>query len=139
VAPLDGGHAERMAAISIDILLRHGFEPMLSLTLVTERALTCVVSICYDRDVEGEDDRAAACYGELLRTLAEHGYHSYRLGIQAADHLVPTTPYDAVLATLKQALDPRGILAPGRYGITSPTRIERYTEEPELYPVSTRD
>lgn len=117
VAPLEGGHAERLTRLCIDILLRHGFEPMLSLTLVTERALTCVVSICYDRAVDGEDARAMACYHELLHVLASHGYYSYRVGIQAGAHLQRAAPYDAVLAALKQALDPAGILAPGRYGI----------------------
>lgn len=117
VSPLDGGHAERMANLSVEILLRHGFEPMLSLTLVTERALTCVVSICYDRDVEGEDARAMACYQELLASLSKEGYYSYRLGIQAGARLNSGTAYDHVLTRLKDALDPRGILAPGRYGI----------------------
>lgn len=118
VAPLEGRHAERMARLSIEILLRHGFEPMLSLTLVTERAITCVVSICYDRDVPGEDARAMACYEDLLDTLAAEGYYSYRLGIQAGDRLQRGGTYDAVVTALKLALDPRGILAPGRYGIT---------------------
>lgn len=117
VAPLEGGHAERMTRLCIDLLLRDGFEPMLSLTLVTERAITCVVSICYDRAVEGEDARAMACYQDLLRTLAAEGYYSYRVGIQAGTHLQRGDSYDAVLAALKQALDPHGILAPGRYGI----------------------
>lgn len=117
IAPLEGRHAERLTRLCIDILLRHGFEPMLSLTLVTERALTCVVSICYDRAVDGEDARAMACYQDLLDTLAAQGYYSYRVGIQAGDHLQRGGAYDAVLAALKQALDPRGILAPGRYGI----------------------
>ena len=120
VSPLEGRHAERMARLSIDILLRHGFEPMLSLTMVTERALTCVVSICYDRHVPGEDDRAMACYHDLLESLALEGYYSYRVGIQAGQHLNRGTPYDELLERLKQTLDPKGILAPGRYGIGAP-------------------
>lgn len=117
VAPLDGRHAEQMAAVSIDILLRHRFEPQLSLTLVTERAITCVVSIAYDRAVDGEDARAMACYQELRETLAARGYYPYRLGTQAGNQLQRGGAYDDVLAALKQALDPHGVLAPGRYGI----------------------
>ena len=30
VAPLEGGHAQRLAQVSIDTLLKHGFEPLLS-------------------------------------------------------------------------------------------------------------
>jgi 4-cresol dehydrogenase (hydroxylating) len=117
VAPLDGHHAERMAAISIETLLRHGFEPLLSLTLLTERALTCVVSISYDRAIDGEDARAMACYHDLRETLTARGYYAYRLGIQAGTRVERGGAYDAVLTAIKQALDPHGILAPGRYGI----------------------
>lgn len=118
VAPLDGGHAERLAKISIDTLLAHHFEPMISLTLVTERALTCIVSICYDRDVPQEDERAMRCYRALLAALTAAGYHSYRLGIQANDEMRSDASYTQLLAGLKQTLDPDGILAPGRYGIS---------------------
>jgi 4-cresol dehydrogenase (hydroxylating) len=118
VAPLDGAHAQRLATVSIETLLKHGFEPMLSMTLVTERALTCVIAISYDRDVPGEDARARACYDDLLRTLRACGYHSYRLGIQSPGEMRQDDAYGALLRTLKQIVDPRGILAPGRYGIS---------------------
>jgi 4-cresol dehydrogenase (hydroxylating) len=117
VAPLEGGHAQRLAAVSIATLLKHGFEPLISMTLVTERALTCVVAICYDREVAGEDAKARACYHELLDVLREKGYYSYRLGIQAAGEMPQSDTYASVLRALKEAFDPNGILAPGRYGI----------------------
>lgn len=117
VAPMTGEHAERVAQISSDVLLRHGFEPMLSLTLVTERAITCVISISYDRDVDGEDARALACYHALREELTQAGYHSYRLGIQAEGRGGGGDSAAAVLERLKLVLDPHGILAPGRYGI----------------------
>ena len=117
VAPLEGRHALRLAGLSSDVLLAHGFEPMLSLTTVTERALTGVVSICFDRDVPGEDERARRCYDELLRTLTQNGYYSYRLGIQNVEEMRQNASHTALLDALKQTLDPHGILAPGRYGI----------------------
>jgi 4-cresol dehydrogenase (hydroxylating) flavoprotein subunit len=117
VAPLDGAHAQRLATVSLDTLLKHGFEPMLSITLVTERALTCVIAISYDRDIPGEDARARACYDDLLRTLRACGYYSYRLGIQSVGEMQQNESYGKLLRALKQTVDPRGILAPGRYGI----------------------
>lgn len=119
VAPLQGEHAEALATIASRVMLAHGFEPMLSLTLVSERAVTCVASICYDRDVDGEDARAMHCHQELVEAFAASGYHPYRLGIQAPEREPDT--YDAVVARLKHALDPDGILAPGRYGIGTST------------------
>lgn len=117
VAPLDGGHAERLSAIACVTLLSHGFEPLISISLVTERAIMCVVSISFDRDVDGEDGRALACYHGLLDALSAEGYHSYRLGVQAAGRPSRADSAQPLLERLKQACDPHGILAPGRYGI----------------------
>jgi 4-cresol dehydrogenase (hydroxylating) len=122
VGPMEGGHAQRLTAFSIDTLLKHGFEPMISISLVTERALTCVVSISYDRAVPGEDHRAMQCYRELLRGLVERGYYSYRYGIQSLEMVGREDAYADAVGRLKRALDPNGILAPGRYGISAPPR-----------------
>jgi 4-cresol dehydrogenase (hydroxylating) flavoprotein subunit len=119
VAPAQGGHAQRLAEIATEILLEHGFEPMLSFTLVSERALTCVVSIGYDRDVPGEDDRAMNCYRELQQTLMANGYFSYRAGVQSMLEMTRHEEYNRLLGRIKNAVDPRNILAPGRYSITT--------------------
>ena len=112
-----------MTALAEDILLAHGFEPMISLTLTTDRAVTCVVSISYDRAVPGEDTRAMDCYRELLDRMTEAGFYSYRLGIQAKQLLDPSTSYGRLLSTLKDALDPNHILAPGRYLAAEKTSV----------------
>ncbi len=118
VAPAEGRHAEILAELSSEILLRHGFEPMLSFTMITERALICVISITYDREVAGEDDRARACHDELQDELMARGYVSYRLGIQSMHHMNDQGTYGDLLTALKQHVDPSGILAPGRYSST---------------------
>ena len=115
VAPADGNVVRSMTDLAEGILLAYGFEPMISLTLTTDRAVTGVVSISYDREIPGEDERALECYRELLDRLAAAGFYSYRLGIQAPHLFEPQTPYGRLLATLKNALDPNRILAPGRY------------------------
>ena len=56
-----------------------------------------------------------ACYKHLLGVLTEHGYYSYRLGIQAMSELSGQDGYGNLLRTLKNAVDPNGVLAPGRY------------------------
>jgi len=111
VTPLDGRHVERASGIALEVLPRHGFEPMISLSLVTERAVACVVSICYDRAEAGEDGRAMECYEELSRKLMKAGYPPYRLGNQPARG----AGYDLLGERLKKALDPGGVLSPGRY------------------------
>ncbi|HJZ96096.1 MAG TPA: FAD-binding oxidoreductase [Candidatus Solibacter sp.] len=115
VAPNDGRHAKLITSLASEIILRHGFEPMISLTVLTDRTLSCILSLGYDRDVAGEDDRAMACYRELLDRLALQGYYSYRLSVGGMKSMGEPGTYHKVLESLKQALDPNGILAPGRY------------------------
>ncbi len=115
VAPADGDHAARLTALAGELILGHGFEPAISLTLVTDRALACIISLAYDRAVPGEDERAATCYHALLRTLAENGYHSYRLSIASMYAMHGSDSYTALLERMKQLFDPNDVLAPGRY------------------------
>jgi 4-cresol dehydrogenase (hydroxylating) len=114
-APIAGSDASRMTAITEELVLRHGFEPAISITLLTERTLCSVASIAYDRDVPGEDQRAQNCYRELMDTLLAEGYAPYRLGIQSAYSLPSTEGYDALVRGIKQQFDPNQVLAPGRY------------------------
>lgn len=115
VAPTHGQHAQRLAEIASRVLLRHGFEPMLSVTLITERAMICVVSITYDREISGEDERARACYDELQSTFDQAGYQPYRLGIQSMKLAGDSGAYSRLLETIRNSVDPGRILAPGRY------------------------
>jgi 4-cresol dehydrogenase (hydroxylating) len=115
VAPADGVQAEQLAGLATEILLRYSFEPAISLTMITERSLACVISITYDRQVAGEDEKASACHAELLRRLNDAGFYCYRMTSQSSTGLKPSPGYDRVLRSLKRSLDPHQILAPGRY------------------------
>lgn len=117
LSPLKGAEVRQMTDICISTLLQHGFEPMISLTLLTERTVGCVVSIIYDRDVPGEDERAQTCHEELLKRLVASGYYPYRLGIQSMAVMQHAGPFGHFLQRLKKELDPEHILAPGRYAI----------------------
>ncbi len=115
VAPTDGAHARALSTIASEITLSHGFEPAISITMLTERSLACIVSLAYDRHIEGEDARAMACYKTLLSDLAKKGYYSYRLSLGAMSAMEDGSGYSRVLHQLKDALDPNHVLAPGRY------------------------
>lgn len=115
VAPADGESVAELVGIAETTLLAHGFEPLISLTMITERSVACVISIAYDRDVPGEDQRAMTCYQETERRLAERGFYPYRKGIQSMNRPDSDTGRSAFLSALKHAIDPNNILAPGRY------------------------
>ncbi len=120
--PADGKHVERLAKITVDIMLKHRFEPMISLTMLTPRIVYSVLAITYDREIVGEDEKAMACYRELAGECQRQGYYPYRLGIQSQQEGVPTpTAYLNLLGKLKMALDPNEVLAPDRYQIAIPS------------------
>ena len=109
VAPLVGRHAQAMGALVEDGFGRHGFEPAMSMTAITERALDNVVCLSFDRDVPGEDDRALACFEETTQALADQGYFPYRTHPTGFDH----RPWrdEHLLDTIRTALDPEGVFA----------------------------
>lgn len=115
IIPARKADVEAMERVTTETLLAAGFEPMISLSLINGRAVACVISICYDRDVAGEDDKAMRCYRQLAQNVHSLGYYSYRLGIQSMEEMGESASYANVLRKLKSALDPEGILAPGRY------------------------
>lgn len=118
IAPIDGEHVKIMSDIIHDTQIKYGYEPGLSITLLTERTLDCVISLVYDRDIEGEDAKAIACHDELFEILTNKGYFPYRLSSHAHDayqqidsSLIPQ------LKKIKSALDEGNILSPNKYGI----------------------
>jgi len=115
VSRAEGREVAALTSIATDVLLRWGFEPMISLTMLTPRSVYCVLSISYDRDVAGEDEKAMACYDELATRCAENGFYPYRLGIQGMGHLPGADAYRQLIRTLKSTLDPNDVIAPGRY------------------------
>jgi 4-cresol dehydrogenase (hydroxylating) len=119
VLPNTGHHAMEVTNLATDVLLAHGFEPQMSMSLSTDRSAICVITISYDRDVRGEDERALACYRALAEQLLARGYPPYRLNVASMSSVSAQDPYADVLRRLKTVLDPNDILAPGRY---EPTR-----------------
>jgi 4-cresol dehydrogenase (hydroxylating) len=115
VAPAEGTQVESLAQLTTQTLLSFGFEPMISLTMLTARTVLCVISISYDREVAGEDERAMRCYEELVERCTSGGFYPYRLGIRSMPRVLGERGYTGLIRKLKDAVDPNGILAPGRY------------------------
>jgi 4-cresol dehydrogenase (hydroxylating) len=113
--PNTGTAAREVTDVASRVLIQSGFEPQMSISIASERLLICVITIGYDRDRDGEDDRATACFRRLLEEMLARGYPPYRLPVSAMDEVCGDSGFSRAVSAIKATLDPRGILAPGRY------------------------
>jgi len=116
VVPMTTKHVSEFRRIIEPIFARYGFEACLTFTAVNQRCFDCTLPLLFDRDNPDEVQKAQACYAELLSSCKREGYLPYRLGVQSMDEEIGTEDiFWNVVHRLKVALDPKGILAPGRY------------------------
>lgn len=86
------------------------------------REMHLIVEIVFDRADGGSKVRALECLRDLVDEAAREGYGEYRTHLVLMDQVAGTYSWnDGALMKfnerLKDALDPNGILAPGRCGI----------------------
>jgi 4-cresol dehydrogenase (hydroxylating) len=116
VLPTTREHVARVATIARPIFERHGFEYQVTLTSVNPRALCAVMTICYDKTNPAEVRRARECHDEVFDALMSAGYTPYRAGNLSMARVADRSEvFWDVVAALKAALDPAGIIAPGHY------------------------
>jgi 4-cresol dehydrogenase (hydroxylating) len=116
VLPMTAHACREVLGLVEPIFAAHRFEPLITMTAVTSRALVCVMSVCYDREAERETASALECYHELFGALMKQGYVPYRVATTNMTKLGPyARTYWDVASRLKSALDPAHVLSPGRY------------------------
>lgn len=112
--PFTGEDVLEAVKIMNDAAFAFGFEPNIGLHALSHRCFNAFLALVYDRDVAGEDERAMACHDRAAEELIAAGYLPYRQGLQG----IPSMPADDAanaFRAIKQALDPHGVIAPGRY------------------------
>ncbi|KAF2643891.1 glycolate oxidase [Massarina eburnea CBS 473.64] len=115
--------ADAVTVHSINVRLHEKYNFDLFPTLcVAGREMHYITNILYDRSSVDEKRRAAALMRELIIETAKEGYGEYRTHLLFADQVAGTYNWgdNALMRfneTIKDALDPNGILAPGRNGI----------------------
>jgi 4-cresol dehydrogenase (hydroxylating) len=125
LCPMTGRDATALLARMEPILDRHGVDPMFTFTLLNGRTLVCVTTLYYDRADPARRAAARACHDDLLDALLAAGNVPYRLGVDSMARLPSDAPYWKLVDRLKQALDPAGVLAPGRYHPVVARTLER--------------
>jgi len=121
ITPTRGRDARIVHDIIARLHKKWGFDNFPTLT-VAGRETHYIANIVYDRADPDSKHRATELMRELIATCAAEGYGEYRTHILFADMVAQTYSWNNQALrkfneTIKDALDPNGILAPGRNGI----------------------
>jgi len=128
VVPPTSKHVMGQLKRSRERIAQHGFDFYASFT-VGERFANNINMLLYDRDKEEEVRRVRALFGDLVEDAKKAGYGEYRTHLSWMDPVAGTFDFnDHALRRLnekvKDALDPNGVLAPGKQGIWPATYRE---------------
>jgi 4-cresol dehydrogenase (hydroxylating) len=118
IAPFTGQHVSQMIALFRPLFREHDLDFAVIMMPLGPRAVAFILLILYDKASADETARAKALFARLVDVGAQAGYQRYRVGAPHADFAATQEAgYRDLLSAIKQAVDPHGIIAPGRYGI----------------------
>jgi 4-cresol dehydrogenase (hydroxylating) len=116
--PLDGKSAQQAVAIARGTAGELGLQCYITLNTMTDHALEGVINVAFDRRDADQVRRAQNAAERMLQRFYEAGMPPYRAGIQQMGQVVREgDPYWQTVRRLKEALDPDGVIAPGRYSL----------------------
>lgn len=118
VSQARGSETLKQMAMTKRILAKYGLDYSGEF-VVGMRDMHHIVDVLYDRTDPVVMKAAYQCFDELLTEFSKEGYGTYRVNTAFMDKVAQTYgPVQRhVHKTLKKALDPNGILAPGKSGI----------------------
>ena len=121
IAPV-GRRVRQVYDLMERLYYKHGIDCYIGMFGLGKRAIVTVADIIYDRDNADMVHRSRALFADLCREGAKIGVGVYRAHITFMDDAAGMLTYnDNALMRLnrkvKAALDPKGILAPGKQGI----------------------
>lgn len=118
MVPLSGRNVSEVLDMVKPLYQKHQFDFTTALMVGNARTVIALMSIFYDKDDPDETRRAEALYFEMGEVTQQAGYQQYRTSTIFMDRVLKSAPeFEAVCNRIKAALDPCGVLAPGKYGI----------------------
>ncbi|KAK5174373.1 uncharacterized protein LTR77_001453 [Saxophila tyrrhenica] len=121
ITPTRGKDAQKIHDMIVAGHKKYGFDVFPTLC-IAGREMHYIANVIFDRADADQKRRAVALLRELVDDCAKEGFGEYRTHLLFQDQVARTYGWgDQALMrfneTIKDALDPNGILAPGRCGI----------------------
>lgn len=115
--PVEGPLAEKFVKGVKKICVSEEIEPMITLTTISQRCFAANIPLVFNRDDEKQCEQARRCMQRLMRFSMDLGLFPDRLDIRTQremfDHA--DAPVFRLSQKIKQAIDPKETLSPGRY------------------------
>ncbi len=116
VVPLCGEDVLRLLQAVEPLFHAEGFDLLATFTMLNERAMVGILNLAFDRRIKEEVTAADRCYRAVLKRLLALGYPPYRTAPCGMPLLREEgDTFWELTRDIKRALDPKDILARGRY------------------------
>ncbi len=116
VFPLDGAITREVLDRTHAACAVHAVRPRITLNTLDPRTLEAVIDLPFDRRDDEQHAAAAACHDDLFTALARMGVLPYRAHTRQMGRIVGADdPFWSLVGSLRAAVDPAGIISPGRY------------------------
>ena len=116
IVPMRRGVVEQFIEFAERTCGRHGLLAPITLTTLSPRCYAGTIPLLFDRTNRDAERRAEMCFEELYEEGLALGFMPYRLGAQFMSALGRNgAGVGPLVRAVKNALDPNGVLAPGRY------------------------
>jgi hypothetical protein len=117
IIPMEPNVLKKFLLIAEEKSKEFGINNLLTLTSFNGQCFECTFPILYNKSVEGASENAQSFYFSILHEASKIGCYPYRLPLFAMKEFqkYSDTPSFSLGARIKNLLDPKGILSPGRY------------------------
>jgi 4-cresol dehydrogenase (hydroxylating) flavoprotein subunit len=118
MVPLNGRETLEVFNLVRPLYQKYKFDFTAAIIVGNPRTAVALMSVFYDKEDPDQTRRAEALYFEMGEVTQKAGYQQYRTSTMFMERILKPAPeFQALCSRIKTALDPRGILAPGKYGI----------------------
>jgi 4-cresol dehydrogenase (hydroxylating) len=118
ILPARGNDIQSLIKDIEGICAGNQFETGILLIQPNPRTFFVIIPLIFDKKDSEETQRARITYDQLCDLLSTHHYQQYRCCTPQMEKILESNPsYRHLMKTIKRALDPNGVVAPGRYGV----------------------